>query len=186
MNDLDAALQDVVSTLDALACPYAVMGGLAVRTYGIPRPTRDVDVTVSIDRSRLPELFESLEAKGYTTPEAYQRGWVDEIAGMPLVKLRTYHSTGGVDVDLFLAESEFQRSLIARRRPTPIEDRLIDLVSPEDLVLLKLLAGRPRDRADVGDVLFVQGKLDQDYLRLWAERLGVADELASALAEAGS
>jgi hypothetical protein len=48
---------------------------------------------------------------------------------------------------------------------------------PEDLILLKLLAGRPKDRIDVGDILFIQGQLDEAYLREWASRLGVADLL---------
>jgi hypothetical protein len=51
------------------------------------------------------------------------------------------------------------------------------LVSPEDLILLKLLANRPRDIADIGDVFFMQGQLDVTYMKKWAQRLGVADRL---------
>jgi ABC-type multidrug transport system fused ATPase/permease subunit len=55
-------------------------------------------------------------------------------------------------------------------------------VSPEDLILLKLIAARPRDLVDVGDVLFIQGSLDEDYMRCWAARLHVLAELEKALA----
>ena len=58
------------------------------------------------------------------------------------------------------------------------------LVSPEDLILLKLLASRPRDLADIGDVLFTQGELDTTYLRHWADELGVRASLEQALADA--
>jgi hypothetical protein len=58
------------------------------------------------------------------------------------------------------------------------------LVSPEDLILLKLLAARPRDLADIGDVLFTQGQLDKTYLRHWADELGVRAALEEALADA--
>ena len=37
--------------------------------------------------------------------------------------------------------------------------------------------------ADVTDVLFIQGKLDVEYMRPWARELGVAAELERALAE---
>jgi hypothetical protein len=57
------------------------------------------------------------------------------------------------------------------------------IVSPEDLILLKLLARRPRDLSDVGDVLFMSGQLDETYMRHWAAELGIADELERALGE---
>ena len=102
---------------------------------------------------------------------------------MPLVKLRIYLESHGVDVDVFLAESNFQRSLLSRRQSHDYEGRTIAFVSPEDLILLKLVANRPRDLIDVADVLFVQGKLDEAYLRLWAEELGVRPQLDKVLTE---
>ncbi|HQU43702.1 MAG TPA: hypothetical protein PK867_12880, partial [Pirellulales bacterium] len=68
-------------------------------------------------------------------------------------------------MDLFLAESRFQRELVARSRPEQIDDLTVSVVTPEDLILLKLLARRPRDLADIGDILFIQGTLDEGYLR---------------------
>jgi hypothetical protein len=127
-------------------------------------------------------VYSCVEELGYSIPESYASGWVDQVAEMPLVKFRLYMEEGhGVDIDVFLAESSFQHEILARRRPTTIEDATIWLVSPEDLVLLKLLAKRPRDIADIDDILFTQGKLDEDYLRTWAARLGVSDDLESVL-----
>jgi len=55
------------------------------------------------------------------------------------------------------------------------------IVTAEDLIVLKVLSGRPRDAIDVQDVLFMQGELDRDYMRHWAERLGVLENLEMAL-----
>lgn len=134
-------------------------------------------------RNELPAFFAAAEGLGYTVPEAYLAGLVDRVAAMPLVKLRGTLREQGIDVNLFLAETPFQFSIISRRRQQPTEYRSVWLVSPEDLVLLKLLAGRPRDLADVADVLFTQGDLDVAYMRQWAGRLGVAESLELALAE---
>ena len=49
------------------------------------------------------------------------------------------------------------------------------------LILVKLLANRPKDRVDVSDILFVQGTLDEAYMRRWAATLGIAVELEDAL-----
>jgi hypothetical protein len=76
---------------------------------------------------------------------------------MPLVKFRLYLHGREVDVDAFLAETPFQEQLLSRRQRVALDNLEVWLVSPEDLILLKLLAGRPRDIADIGDVLFTQG-----------------------------
>ena len=183
MDTLTRALCQLAAVFDRLQVPYAVMGGLAVRIYGIPRATYDLDFTVAIDRNRLPDLYRSLDDEGYTVPEAYLSGWVDEVSGMPLVKVRLYAAEKGVDVDVFLAESPYQRELISRRRMEDVEGASVWFVSPEDLILLKLIARRPRDISDVTDILFTQGQLDEAYMRRWAEPLGVADVLANVLRE---
>ncbi|MGD0897963.1 MAG: nucleotidyl transferase AbiEii/AbiGii toxin family protein [Thermoguttaceae bacterium] len=183
MSDLSCAVKNFVRLFERLGVPYALMGGLAVRVYGIPRPTYDVDFTVAIARSRLPELYAAVRDLGYTVPEQYATGWVDNVAGMPVVKVRLYLEGRGIDVDIFLAESDYQREVIARRTRQEIEGRAVWLVSPEDLILLKLIAHRPRDLGDVGDILFTQGRLDEEYLRRWARQLGVLEELERVLAE---
>ena len=183
MSDLTAALNDIVDVLEALHVPYVVMGGIAVRVHGIPRPTHDVDFTIALPRPSLPVFFDHATQKGFTVPEVYESGWVDQVAGMPLVKLRMYLETHGVDIDIFLAESKYQQSLLSRRQTHDYEGRNINFVSPEDLILLKLIANRPRDLSDIADVFFVQGQLDEAYLRKWADELGVLTQLEKALAE---
>jgi len=115
-------------------------------------------------------------------PDAYKAGWVDQVGGMSLVRFRLFLDDNGIDIDVFLADSPFHRSILDRRRREDVDGATLYLVSPEDLVLLKLVAGRPRDIAGIHEVLFVQGDLDAEYMRIWAERLGIADRLTDALA----
>ncbi len=183
MTDLAQAVGDLTALFERMELLYAVMGGIAVRAYGIPRPTYDVDFTVNIDRSRLPDLYQAVAELGYTVPEPYLQGWVDQVKGLPVVKFRLYLQARGVDIDVFLAESPYQRAVLDRRRCETVEGRTVWLVSPEDLVLLKLFAGRPRDLADIGDVLFTQGQLDFPYMRRWASQLGVLDALERVLTD---
>lgn len=179
--DLNQTLFELPRLLDENDVAYAVMGGLAVRVYSIPRATQDIDLTITIERPRLAELFDKLEQQGFSIPDAYRSGWVDSVADIPLVKLRRYLADRGVDVDLFLAETAYQRTLMTRRRFAEIDGHSVYLVSPEDLILLKLIAGRPRDLIDVHDILFTLGQLDRNYLRKWAQELGVSEALEQAL-----
>lgn len=183
MEPLIATLRDFLRILDERNLEYALMGGFAVRTYGIPRPTFDVDFTIGTPREELDTFYQALEESGYTVPEQYRAGWVAQIAGMPLVKFKLYIGSDSIDVDVFLAESDYQKELLKRRRKAEIDNLTAWLVTPEDLVLLKLIANRPRDLVDVADVRFVQGNLDETYMRHWAAELGIADRLEKTLSE---
>ena len=182
-SNLDDALRLITRLLDRSSIAYAVMGGLAARAHGLPRATYDVDLTISIDRDRLPELYRQVEELGFTVPEQFSAGWVDEVSGMPLVKFRWYVNERGIDIDCFLCESRFQESLLERRRSESIDGWNCDVVTPEDLILLKLISRRPRDLSDIGDVLFIQGKLDEAYMREWARQLDVSELLEQLLSQ---
>ncbi len=181
MNDIGVALRDITAVMERFGISYAVIGGVAVRAYGIPRPTYDLDFTIEIPRERLADLFDAVENEGYTVAESYRSGWIDEVAGMPLVKFRCYIQGQGVDVDIFIAEKPFQRELLKRRQRVETPDGDTWLASPEDIILLKLLAHRPRDMSDIGDILFTQGELDWGYLRRWADLIGVREPLEAVL-----
>lgn len=182
MKNLVKTLDALISLLDRMSVDYVLMGGLAVRAYSIPRATEDVDITLALDHDRLPELYNALEEQDYVVPEPYKSGWLDELKGMHLVKLRRYVGDHGIDVDLFLVETEFQQKVMQRRQIADVEGRQYWIATPEDLVLLKLASGRPRDWIDVGDVFFTQGELDVTYMRQWAKELNVEQELEKALA----
>ncbi len=112
MKTLRKVLLDLVEICEKLELRYAVMGGIAVRIHGIPRPTYDVDVTIAARGPELQALMDELEAREYTIPDSYRTGWMDRVADMPIVKARCYLEEGiRIDVDLFVMETEFQRCL---------------------------------------------------------------------------
>jgi hypothetical protein len=185
---MNASLDDVagefVAMFEKMGVPYAMMGGLAVRLHALPRPTYDVDFTVSLPREALPELYRAAESLGCTIPAAQANGWIDTVRGMPVIKFQWYIGERAIDIDLFLAETAYQSELLKRRQRHSGEGWEGWFVTAEDLILLKLLANRPKDRVDVGDILFIQGDLDVEYMRRWAAELRVAEQLDEALREA--
>ncbi len=180
---LEKALSSIVRVFNAHGIPYAVMGGLAVRVYAIPRFTNDVDLTIAIQREELPELIDSLQSIDCEVSQVYRDGWLDSVGGMPLFKADFYNESRSIEIDLFVSETPFQHSLIDRRRAIKTPDGEIWFVSPEDLILLKLIASRPRDLVDVQDILFTLGELDRGYLDHWGLKLSVAQELSEAFAQ---
>jgi DNA-binding CsgD family transcriptional regulator len=183
MTSLDEVARGIVGLFERLGIPYAIMGGLAVRTHALPRPTFDVDFTVLLPRDALAGFYHSAERLGFLIPAAQKTGWIEQIHGLPLVKLQWFVGERAIDVDVFLAETPFQRQLLDRRERHEVDGHTAWFVTAEDLILLKLLAGRPKDRADIADILFIQGQLDEAHMRRWAEKLGVDRALAEVLAE---
>lgn len=183
MSGLDDVTREFCTLFERLDIPYAIMGGVAARVHSLPRPTFDVDFTASIERSALPVLAKEAELIGCTAPPSQATGWIDSVRGMPVVKYQWHTSAGSVDVDIFLAETEYQKVLLSRRQRLTLDGRESWFVTAEDLVLLKLMANRPKDRIDVSDLLFVQGQLDEAYLHEWADKLKILPLLTTVLKE---
>ncbi|MBI2767829.1 MAG: hypothetical protein HYX53_18185 [Chloroflexi bacterium] len=67
-----------------------------------------------------------------------------------------------------MAYAEFHESVSTRTREVPFEGATIRVISGEDLVVFKMLFGRPRDWFDIQYVLHMQGsKFDVEYTRQW-------------------
>ena len=89
-------------------------------------------------------------------------------------------------LDIIYAADFQERATIERKRLTMVHGLSVWVASPEDLMLLKLKAGRPTDFDDViGIVKNPRLQLDLPYLWNWADRLGLHGELHYVLQAAG-
>ncbi len=177
------SLLDAVAVLERLRIEYMVMGGFAVRTWAIPRPTYDVDIAVAVDEKTLPLLLEALDAAGFDVPEEHRRGFRDTIAGMEKVKVTRFAEGSLWDLDLFIAQGAFFAAALPRRRRRMLEGRETTVMAPEDVIALKLLAHRRKDQLDVEEILKVTRALDLEHLREQARLLDVEARLDAFLSE---
>jgi hypothetical protein len=179
------ALREVLRFLDERGIDSMLLGGLAIRVLAIPRPTFDVDLMVAIEDEESSDLAEAADRAGLLVGEEHRRGFVDRLQGLAKIGFSVPVGERLIPVDLFLAATEYQRAALSRRTRHETDLGPMWVASPEDVLLHKLLADRPRDRADVVDLLLVVAMIDMAYLRIWAPRLGVTDRLAAALRDAG-
>jgi hypothetical protein len=185
LTPLEQAIRRLLGFLRSQSIDHMLLGGLAVRLQAIPRPTYDIDLLVAVRTEDVRRVAEAAAAAGFSVPEEHVRGFVDRLAGLSKFSMAVPVGERLVPADLFVLGSEYQRAAFARRVSVPSGDAQEWVASVEDLLLHKLLAHRPRDRADVADLLLVTGPLDVAYLEEWARRLGVEDRLREALREAG-
>ncbi|MCI0339696.1 MAG: DUF6036 family nucleotidyltransferase [Planctomycetales bacterium] len=176
-------LLDSIAAVESAGLPYMVIGGFAVRTWAIPRPTYDADLVVGGDDRAVEALLARLEAAGFEVPTEHKPGFRDRVGGMEKLKATRFASGSLWEVDLFLARGKYLETALSRRRSRRIEGKSVWVVAPEDLILLKLGANRRKDQLDVEETLALAAELDMAYLRRWAAELGVTDRLEGFLRE---
>ena len=81
-----------------------------------------------------------------------------------------------VVIDLLLADSEYLQTALSRRRQILLDDLSVPILTVEDLILLKTLAGRLQDQADLEKIRLRQDELHVDwtYVGEWKAKLGLA------------
>jgi len=163
--------------LERLGVPYAVMGGVAASHWGLPHYTHDLDIAVGVDAEHVVPLLRKLDDEGFIVPDQFRTGWTDQLAGTRKLVVKRFVGGHVWDVDVFLEESDFIRSVLARCVRLDLDGRMTPVITPEDLVLFNLVAWRDKDRGHLNDLLLVVGPLDDAYLAEWADRLGVRDRL---------
>jgi hypothetical protein len=182
--------RDVMRVLQRLSIPYALGGSMASSIHGIPRATQDSDISVAPFRDRIAAFLASFNEDFYLSAAAI------EDAHRNHSSFNIINTLTGFKTDLFVvAPGSFAEMALSRRKPVCLEDvpqEPINLVTPEDIILLKLrwyrLGNETLDRqwSDVLGVMKAQhGELDQSYLDQWARQLRVDDLLARARQESG-
>ena len=181
-----AALSALLDAIAPLRIPAALLGGLAMAIWRHPRFTRDVDILLALDQTSVQELVARLETAGFRPKRG--TGLV-KLGDLELLQMiyEPKDALLGVQVDLLLAGNEFQRSALGRRVPAAIPDidSPVDVLSCEDLILLKLFAGRVIDRADAAILLRANRQsLDFEYLFFWIVEQKLTAEFAEVWDEA--
>jgi len=174
-SSLVDAVAALVDAFERSALPYALGGAVAYSAWAEPRATRDVDLNVWVTSERLDDAFAVLEAAGVTIDRVAARRAAAE-RGMFI----SWH--GEYRIDVFIPSVPFYEEALHRRVRTRIARRNTWVLSPESLVVFKMLFYRPKDIADVGRLLQIQrGRFDIAFVRRWlVTMLGAEDERIAA------
>jgi hypothetical protein len=177
----------VAKALEGCGLRYLVGGSLASSLSGEPRSTLDVDLVVSISENDVQLFVEKLGDGFYAEPDSLRRA----------IRVRSstniIHYGTSIKVDLFIVggsvldEQQMDRRQCVQVASDP--DRYLYFYTPEDILLQKLSwyrAGNEvsdRQWRDILGIVLVQARLDEEYLRDGARKLGVVDLLERAMLE---
>ncbi len=155
-------LESIAHGLDARGLPYMVIGGQAVLLYGEPRLTRDIDITLGVGPERLRELLEMSQALGWQVLAQSPEEFVRQTMVLPCLD-----PSSGIRIDFIFSLSSYEQQALEHARPVKVGRASVRYASLEDLVIHKVIAGRPRDLEDVRTILLKNPQADQEYIRRW-------------------
>ena len=148
---------------------YAIIGGHAVNAWLEPRFTADIDVTVQASQADIALLRDAFGVAGYQVTKEHGAG---QPSGPDFVRLV---SSDGVIVELQVSKTAFQAEVVRRAAPDEEGTRI---ATPEDLLVLKLIANRSKDQGDLHGLVTLPD-LDWSYVEHWCREWGVLAELTA-------
>jgi hypothetical protein len=142
--------------------PYMVIGGQAVLVYGEPRFTKDIDITLGAGVERLDEVLKLVDSTGWKVLTPSPSDFVLKTMVLPC-----QDEASGVRLDLIFSFSPYERQAMDRVRRFSFLGKEVCFASPEDLIIHKMVAGRPRDWEDVRVVQLKNPGMDRVYIEKW-------------------
>lgn len=187
MNTLFDMLATVSADLEQSGVIYALTGSLASSIHGQARQSLDADIVLRLDHPTADRLGALWARRFYVSTDGLREA-IDQHGMTNLVD-----AASGLKIDLsVLSSTPYHDQVFARRQPVdlPGRDGTIFVVSPEDIILMKLeWRKETRSQRQYDDALGVArthaAALDWSYLKHWARELGVADDLRALQADTG-
>lgn len=155
-------LKKIAGSLNKHGIPYMVIGGQAVLVYGEPRLTKDIDIALGIGISGLEKIRRIAHALGLKPLVKEVETFVKETMVFPVIDEKS-----GIRVDFIFSFSPYERQAIQRSKGIKIGRSEVKIAALEDVVIHKIIAGRPRDLEDVESILLKNPDYDARYIEKW-------------------
>lgn len=162
------ALGSVQQVLEEAELDYALIGAYAVNAWIEPRLTADIDIVAVASVDRMAQVRQVLARHNYV---AEGEQGAEQPSGPDFIRFR--EASDSVLLEIQIAKTDYQ-SEVVRRAQTG--DDGIRIATPEDLIIMKLIAYRPKDRIDLEGLVRLP-QLDWRYIEHWAGEWGVSDRL---------
>ena len=152
---LEDAIDALAKALDRTGAPWMIIGGIAIVAHGVRRLTTDIDAAVQGDAVDVRTLLAQF-SKSKIRPRIHD---AQAFARNNLILLMRHEPTG-VDLDVSLAWSGFERDALQSRTKLAFGRSRVPMAKPEDLVVFKLVAGRPKDIEDAQALVALHPQMD--------------------------
>ena len=155
-------LEHIADELSSQNIPYMIIGGQAVLLYGEPRLTKDIDVTLGIGTEGLGKVQKSVHNLKFEILIPDPKDFVSETMVLP-----TLHQESGIRVDFIFSFSPYEQQAIQNAQRIKMGSQEVCFASLEDVIIHKIIAGRPRDLEDLKSIILKNPDFDLEYIKRW-------------------
>jgi hypothetical protein len=149
-----------------------VIGGIAVGLLGKPRYTADVDAMFLLSTRDIPEFLE----RAYVENIVPRIQNAEEFARKSRVLLLK-HAPTETEVDISLGILPFEEEMVERGNIKSFANLSARLPTPEDLIIMKAVAHRPKDFEDIRTLVDSHPDLDRHRIEQWVNSFAEALEI---------
>jgi predicted nucleotidyltransferase len=149
-----------------------IIGGVAASLLGRARLTVDLDAVILLNTNDVEKLINFATNEGMT-PRIVDAVGFARINRVILLR----HEPSGINIDISLGILPFETEMVERAQKIIVGDIQVRLPTPEDLIIMKAVAHRPKDLEDIRAVIAGQHNLDKKRIQYWLEQFGTALEL---------
>lgn len=164
-------LREIVDFLNENNIDYAIVGGLAFGTLVEARATMDIDILLLISEDKFPEIISRMKLK---FSPIIPHDSAMHFGSITIWRVLFFEQQKGLIVDFLLAESEFHKNVVNRAIDFDFENKILKVITLEDLILLKNFSLRDIDKSDLAKIYSLrESEVDYDYLKYWSNKLGI-------------
>ncbi len=149
-----------------------IIGGIAVSLLAEARFTADADVVILLALDDLPRLLDLARQEGLVPRIDH----AEQFAQRNRVLLLR-HTESEIDVDISLGLLPFEIEMVERSKFHRAGSLELRLPTPEDLLIMKAVAHRPKDLIDIESIITSYPKLDRKRIQFWVEQFAEALEM---------
>lgn len=149
-----------------------VIGGISASLLGKPRFTADIDAVIILKHGDIEKFIHEAAKFGFA-PRI--KDAVDFAKKSHVILLS--HKKSGINVDLALGMLPFESDAIKRSRLCKLENIKFRIPTPEDLIIMKAVAHRPRDIEDIRAIAQSHRNLDTQHIKRWVKEFAKALEM---------
>jgi len=154
------AVQNLISRFNHQG---VVIGGIAVSVLGRARFTADIDAMFLLSIDDIPRFLEEAKLEGIEPRVANAA----EFARQSRVLLLRHVPTD-TEIDISLGILPFEQEMVERSAVQEFDDTLsVRLPTPEDLIVMKAIAHRSQDMADIRTLAAKYPNLDISRIKRW-------------------
>jgi len=162
-----AAIEALQNLLHKFNDRGVIIGGIAVGFLGKPRFTADVDAMFLLSTQAIPKFIELAGAENIV-PRIQN---AEEFARKNRILLLRHVPTE-TDIDVSLGILPFEEEMVERGSVKSFANLSVRLPTPEDLVIMKAIAHRPKDLEDIRTVAENYPNLDVQRIEEWVKAFG--------------